>query len=142
VQSFSECRQQPGCWSSTAHHAHGTKGSVHFDSRDVTIELKGGAPSRKRNPRRDGHQTEWDDLIAAMVAGKVYNEADWAADSTMTAILGRMSTYSGDLVKWEDAIESDLTYAPARLAWDATPRSRPNPDGIYPCAIPGQTEAL
>jgi predicted dehydrogenase len=139
--SFSECRQQPGCWSNYSHHAHGSKGSVSFEAGAVSVHLKGTTPRQsKRGP--DGHQTEWDDLLAAMIAGRPCNEADWAADSTMTAILGRMATYSGKLVKWDDAVKSDLIYAPDRLAWDAAPRSKANPDGIYPCAIPGETRAL
>jgi predicted dehydrogenase len=138
--SFSECRQQPGCWSNSSHHAHGTKGSVSFEGDAATILLKGSAPKRLK-PGRDSHQTEWDDLIGALVASRPYNEADWAADSTMTAILGRMATYSGKLVTWQDAVQSDHTYAATRIAWDEAPLTKPNPDGVYPCAIPGVTRA-
>ena len=140
--SFSECRQQPGTWSNFSHHAHGTKGYVDFDGNDaVVIHVKGAEPKRLK-PGRDGHQTEWDDLVAAVIASKAYNELDSAADSTMTAILGRMATYSGQLVTWDEALKSNLTYAPERIAWDAAPRSQPGPDGIYPCAIPGITKAV
>jgi predicted dehydrogenase len=142
VRSLSECRQQPGCWSNFSHHAHGTKGAVAFEGTDaVTIELKGSRPEHFK-PDRDSHETEWDDLLAAMLAGRPYNEAEWAAGSTMTAILGRMATYSGQLVTWDDAVKSTVTYAPDRLAWDAPPRSRANPDGVYPCAMPGVTRAI
>ena len=109
--SFSECRQQPGCWSKVGYDAHGTKGSVSFGGRAVVIQLKGAEPKRLE-PGRDGHQTEWDDLLAAVVATRPYNELEWAADSTLTAILGRMATYSGKLVTWDEAVKSDLTYAP------------------------------
>jgi myo-inositol 2-dehydrogenase / D-chiro-inositol 1-dehydrogenase len=140
--SFSECRQQSGCWSNFSHHAHGTKGSVSFDGGDaVTIELRGAAPKRLK-PGPDGHQTEWDDFLAALVSSRPYNEADSAADSTLTAILGRMATYSGKLVTWEEAVKSTVSYGPERLAWDATPRSKPGADGIYPCAVPGVTQAF
>jgi predicted dehydrogenase len=142
LRSFSECRQQAGCWSNFSHHAHGTKGTVSFEGTDVvTIEVKGSSPEH-RMPDRDSHQVEWDDLIAAMLAGRPYNEVDLTAGSTMTAILGRMATYSGKLVTWDEAVKSNLTYAPDRLVWDADPRSRPNPDGIYPCATPGVTRAV
>jgi hypothetical protein len=76
------------------------------------------------------------------VASKPYNEADGAADSTLTAILGRMATYSGKLVTWDEAVKSTLSYGPERLAWDAKPRSKPGADGIYPCAVPGVTQAV
>ena len=59
----------------------------------------------------------------------------------MTAILGRMAAYSGKLVTWDEAVKSDLAYAPDRIAWDAAPRSKPGADGIYPCAMPGITKA-
>jgi len=143
LRSFSECRQMPGCWPSFAHHAHGTKGIVSFEggNDNVTIQLHGGEPRRIKGGR-DGHQIEWDDLLAALRARKPHNELDWAADSTMTAILGRMATYSGRLVTWEDAVKSEISYAPETLAWDAEPRSKPGADGIYPCAIPGVTGAV
>ncbi|MBI5799140.1 MAG: Gfo/Idh/MocA family oxidoreductase [Verrucomicrobia bacterium] len=143
VRSFSECRQIPKCWPSFSHHAHGSKGYVSFEggNDNVTIFLKGKEPQRlKGGP--DGHQTEWDDLLAGLRARQPYNEVDWAADSTMSALLGRMATYSGRLVTWDDAVKSELTYAPGQLAWDAEPKSRPGPDGIYPCAIPGVTKAF
>ena len=90
----------------------------------------------------DGHQAEHDDLFAALTAGTHYNECDSAADSTMTAILGRMATYSGKAVFWEDAINSQLDLSPAGYSWDALPQSKPGPDGIYPAAIPGITKAF
>ena len=64
------------------------------------------------------------------------------ATSSMTAVLGRMATYSGKLVTWEEAVKSTVSYGPDRLAWDATPRSKPGADGIYPCAVPGVTQAF
>jgi len=142
LRSFSECRQQAGCWSNFSHHAHGTKGIVSFEGTDaVTIDLN-GSPPKHLKPGRDSHETEWDDLLASVLAGRPCNETDWVAGSTMTAILGRMATCSGKLVTWDEAVKSSLTDAPDRLAWDASALSRPNPDGVYPCAIPGVTRAV
>jgi hypothetical protein len=84
---------------------------------------------------------EHDDLFAALLAGQPYNEADWAAASTMTAILGRMATYSGQVVRWDDAINSNVDLTPKRLEWDAKPLISPGPDGLYACATPGITKA-
>jgi hypothetical protein len=90
----------------------------------------------------DGHQIEMDHLIAALLAGTPYNEADYGASSTMTAILGRMATYSGQVVSYADALKSDLDLSPSGYTWDAVPQPVPGPDGIYPCAVPGQTRAF
>ena len=91
--------------------------------------------------RADGHQVEIDVLFAALLARQPYNEADWATESTMTAILGRMATYSGKVVKWDEAIDSQLDLTPKNLDWDAEPLVKPGPDGCYTCAIPGVTKA-
>jgi myo-inositol 2-dehydrogenase / D-chiro-inositol 1-dehydrogenase len=141
VRSFSQCLHIPGCWSSFSHHAHGSKGNVSFDGGDnVVIHLNGKAPQRiKGGP--PGHQLEWDHLIASLVGEREHNEGGWGADSSMTAIMGRMATYSGKMAKWDEIVKSDLTYEPDRLAWDAEPKSKPGPDGVYACATPGVTVA-
>ena len=57
----------------------------------------------------------------------------------MTAILGRMATYSGKEIQWKDAIESKIDLFPETLAWDAKPKPQPGADGWYPRAVPGKT---
>ena len=42
----------------------------------------------------------------------------------MTAILGRMATYSGKMVTWEQALGSDINLVPKEYAWNARPRRR------------------
>jgi len=141
VKMFSQCRQISGCWGSFSEHAHGTKGWASIQGHGSSeLNVTGKEPMRWRRTA-DGHQTEHDDLFAALMAGKPYNEADWAANSTMTAILGRMATYSGKVVKWDEAINSKLDLMPPDLSWDAQPPVRPNADGYYACAMPGATKA-
>lgn len=60
----------------------------------------------------------------------------------MTAILGRMATYSGKVVAWHDAFNSELSLAPQRIARDAMARDLPDADGRYPVDVPGVTRAL
>ena len=59
----------------------------------------------------------------------------------MTAILGRMATYSGKIVKWDEASTSQLDLSPKSLAWDAEMPVKAGPDGRYACAVPGVTKA-
>ena len=80
--------------------------------------------------------------MAALIAGEPYNEGKHGVEGTMTAILGRMATYSGKIVTWDEAMASELDLHPETLAFDATPKVLPGPDGIYPCAIPGKTKAF
>jgi predicted dehydrogenase len=141
TRMFSQCRHIPGCFESFSQHAHGTKGAANIQGHGTSeIRLDGQKPQRWRR-RTDGHQIEMDDLFAALAAGRPYHEGDWAAASTMTAILGRMATYSGQVVTWDDAMRSELNLTPAKLAWDGEPLVKPGSDGIYACAVPGVTKA-
>jgi myo-inositol 2-dehydrogenase/D-chiro-inositol 1-dehydrogenase len=141
VKLFSYCRQIDGCWGSFSQHAHGTKGYAAIEGHGTSELHVDGRPPMRWRRIGDGHQFEHDDLFAALIAGQPYNEADWAADSTMTAILGRMATYSGQVVTWEQGTKSQLDLMPKTLAWDAQPPVKPDRNGYYACAIPGVTKA-
>jgi predicted dehydrogenase len=142
VKLFSYCRHIPGCWNSFSEHAHGTKGFATMQGHGSTsLEVYGQEPIKWRR-ETVGHQAEHDYLFAAMAAGKPYNEADYGAKSTLTAIMGRMATYSGKIVTWEAALNSKLNLMPERLAFDAEAPVKPNADGTYPCAVPGMTKAF
>ena len=79
-------------------------------------------------------------LFDAIRNDKPHNEAEYAALSTLTAILGRMAAYSGKEVHLKEAMQSRLSLMPERLAWDADPPVLPDEDGFYPVAMPGVTE--
>ncbi|MEO0530680.1 MAG: dehydrogenase, partial [Planctomycetota bacterium] len=79
---------------------------------------------------------------ASIKAGEPYNETQFGAEATMTAILGRLATYSGLEVSWDEALASDVTLAPERYAFDAPPPVVPDGDGRYPIAVPGKTVVL
>ena len=55
---------------------------------------------------------EHKDLIDAIRTGKPLNEAQNVAESTMTAIMVRMSAYTGKEVTWDDVMKSDLKLGP------------------------------
>ena len=59
----------------------------------------------------------------------------------MTAIIGRMATYSGKVVTWDDAFNSQLSLARAIRLGRSHPRL-PDAEGRYPVAIPGVTQAF
>ncbi len=60
----------------------------------------------------------------------------------MTAVLGRLATYSGKVVELKDAMDSSVNLLPEKLAWDAMPKDLPNAEGYYPIAMPGITKVL
>jgi len=137
---FSQCRHQPGCWSEVNEHAIGTKGSSAVGNS--LIRPTGGEAWRYRGEKRvDPYQQEHDDLFAAIRNNTPYNEAFYGAHSTMTSILGRMATYSGKELTWDEGINSTLSHFPERLAFDAKPKALPDAEGRYEIPVPGVTKA-
>ena len=130
---FSQCRHIPGCWSSVSEHAIGSKGTA--DISGHRISPNDGDRWRYRGDKPNPYQVEHDDLFAAIRSGASYSEAVNGAHSTLTAIMGRMATYSGKPVSWEDALNSQIDLAPPQYAWDA-PAPAPT------IAVPGQTVAV
>jgi predicted dehydrogenase len=142
-RGYSYCRHIPNCWNSFSEHAHGTKGYASIQGHGRSeIHVEGQSEPLKWDRGPDGHQVEHDHLFAALLAGKPYNEGDYGATSSMTAILGRMASYSGKIVTWDDAMKSKLDLGPESYAWNAEAPVQPGPDGLYPCAIPGLTKAF
>lgn len=137
TKMFLFCRHIRGCWSSSGGIAHGTKGNANLSKGILSLH---GKEELRFERGIDGHQVEHDDLFAALDAGKPYNEGDYGISSTMTAILGRMATYSGQIVKWDDAIKSDTDLSPQSYKWDSEAPVKPGEDGLYACAMPGTTK--
>jgi myo-inositol 2-dehydrogenase / D-chiro-inositol 1-dehydrogenase len=134
----SQCRHIPGCWDDVSEHFVGTKGTAEFRDPSTAI-IRGASAWHWRGKGVDAYQQEHDDLFAAIRDDKPYNEAEYGATSTMTAILGRMCTYSGKQIEWEEALNSKISLFPDKLAWDADPKVMPDADGLYQVAMPGRT---
>jgi myo-inositol 2-dehydrogenase/D-chiro-inositol 1-dehydrogenase len=140
TRMYSQCRHIPNCWNSVSEHAHGTKGTC--DISGGRIHVFGGEEWRYRGKNPNPYQVEHDNLFAAIRQGADFNEADNGAMSTMTAILGRMATYSGKVIEMKDALMSNLSLMPKQFSWDADPPVLPREDGSYPIATPGVTRVL
>jgi len=137
----SQCRHMPGTSSKVDELLVGTKGKIYCDAARIT-DLRGKTifqfdKSKERNP----YQTEHDELFAAIAKGEYkYADAENGAYSTMTSILGRMATYSGQVIDWDKAINSGLNLHPSVYAFDAAAPVNPSPDGFYPVPVPGVTK--
>jgi predicted dehydrogenase len=142
VKMFSFCRHIPNCWNSFSQHIHGDRGSISIEGHGPAELHVHGEQAVKIDRGPDGHQVEHDRLFAALLEGRPYNEADYGATSTMTAILGRMASYSGRIVTYEEGLNSQLDLCPESMTWDADTPVKPGADGLYACAMPGKTKAL
>jgi myo-inositol 2-dehydrogenase/D-chiro-inositol 1-dehydrogenase len=142
----SECRHFPGAANRVDETFQGTQGKAYLSAGNhgILTDWKGNVlydHDRKNQP--NPYQQEHDELWAALVKGEYkFADAENAAKSTMTAIMGRYATYSGKVMTWEDSLNGKVDLFPDTLAWDAQPKLLPNADGYYPYAIPGKTKVI
>lgn len=141
VKMISQCRHIQNCWSNVSEHAHGTKGYADLSGKIYNAQNE---LIWKHDGKGDGHQVEHYDLFAALRRGETPNEGEYGAKSTMTAILGRMATYSGKVVKWDEAINSqnDLADFDSLQSMADKAPVQPDENGLYPIPVPGKTKVL
>ncbi len=139
VKHWAQARQQGGTWQEVSDNAKGTKGEMTVGFGPYGQGGHGYSRTHKwltNNPYEQEHQ----DLLDAITSGNTLFEGDYAADSSMTAVMGRMATYSGKVVTWEEAINSTLDLAPDNFKSINDPAPvQPDADGNYPVAMPGLT---
>ena len=135
---ISQCRHMPECFNSVGEHVHGTKG--HANVGRGKIFASNGELLFKAKGSRGGHQQEHHDLFADFRNGIMAAEGEDGAKSTMTAILGRLATYTGREIKWEDAINSNISLCNVDeiKSLNDEPPIKPNEDGEYWVPKPGR----
>jgi len=135
---YSYCRHMRGCWNKVAEYVVGTKGKADVSGGRI-YSRTGDRLYRYRTRRpKNPYQVEHDELYEAIRNNKPLNNVEYGAKSTMTGIMGRMATYSGQMVLWDDAFNSKVDTTPDRFAWDALPKVLPDREGNYPVPVPGQ----
>ncbi len=127
---FANCRQQPHCKNDISVHAVGSGGSAEVSERRKSIQ--GRSTWEFRRKTKNMYQVEHDELFASIRAGRPINNGDYMAKSTLLAIMGRMATYTGQEVTWEQAMESTEDLSPKAYAWGPAPE--------VTIAVPGVTE--
>jgi predicted dehydrogenase len=138
---LSQCRHQPDTMRRVSEAFHGTNGTA---PRPGLLKSNSGHTLFEHDAEGDPnpYQVEHDELFAAIAAGEYkYADAERGATATMTAIFGRMATYSGQMIEWEEALNSDLSIMPTTYAFDANPPVMPDAHGRYAIPTPGVTRA-
>jgi predicted dehydrogenase len=131
---ISMARQIPGCADRVMEIIHGTEGQMRSGHGWAEIRRAGEtwkAPADRRSPYLQEHI----DLIASIKGDHPrLSEAKVTAESTLTAIMGRMSAYTGKEVTWEQAMNSKLELSPE--AYEFGPLPTPE------VAVPGRTPLI
>ena len=148
VRINSQCRHQKGVYNAVREEFHGTKGILYLDNsgRCRAVDYKGNPiwSYDREQFKKDinPYQVEHNELQAAIMNNTPINNAHYVADSTMTAIFGRLATYGGKEIQWDAALKSDIQLMPAKVTWDTVPPTKPDELGYYPVAIPGTTKVI
>ena len=130
VRVLSMCRQIKGCADRVEERIVGTKGYA-FGYGEIHGTNFWKFDGDETNP----YVQEQTDLIASIRAGKPLNEGRRIAESTMCAIMGRMSAYTGRAISWEWAMTSSkLDLTPPKYDFGPLP--------VEPVAIPGVTPLI
>ena len=142
TKMFSFCRQMPGCEPLVGEFAVGSRGEADIAKAQLHTSDGEWKYPRARTGRRstvaNPYQVEHDALFTAIRNDTPHNEAERGATATMTAILGRMATYTGRTVTWDEGLAKGRSLAPDKIAgWDTAPLTLPDSDGLYPLPKPG-----
>jgi predicted dehydrogenase len=130
IQSY--CRQIDGCENNVSETIEGTQGKWTSQGHRITHGGKVKWRYRADGKRVDSYVQEHTHLIESIRKGEPLNELKTVAESTLTAIMGRMSAYTGKAIEWDQALNSQENLYPADLTLES---SLPVP----PVAIPGRT---
>ena len=129
--AFSMCRQQTDTDGKVEEVLTGSEGSAMLTSGRA--RLTGAKPWRFLGRQRNPYVQEHMDLQAAIRGESPYlNEGRRIAESTLTAIMGREAAYTGKVITFEDALNSEQDLMPdvmefAQMRHPAVP-------------VPGQTK--
>jgi len=139
----SQCRHIPGTMSKVDELLVGTKGKIFGDASRITDNKGKLLFQYDKQKENNPYQTEHDELFAAIAKGQYkFADAEHGAKSTMTSIMGRMATYSGQVLDWDKLLASNLSLMPTTYDWNAMPPVVPDANGFYPIAVPGVTKYI
>lgn len=104
VHIHSQCRQMSGTYQRIGEVFTGTDGTCFaggkLNGKNVEIpEIKVDSDN--------GQVQEHVDMIRSVIDGKPLNDAKSVAESTLVAIMGRISAYTGEIVRWSDLVSNE-----------------------------------
>lgn len=132
ARGFHFCRQQAGCANDNSDYIIGTKGIARIKAFGP-LSIVGDNPWKFEGERPDMYQVEHNELFASIRKGEPINHGEWMSYSTLIAIMGRMAAYTGQVITWEQALNSEEKLVPDVIDWHV-------PLPVPPVAMPGVTK--
>ncbi len=130
VPVYFTCRQQENCSTLVDECVVGTKGKARILANCIEGETKW----RYRGPKPNMYQVEHEALFRGIRQGSPINNGHYMTNSTLIAIMGRMATYTGQDLTWEQTLRSIERLGPERYEWSDMPEPS--------IAIPGKTKLV
>jgi predicted dehydrogenase len=136
IKCHSYCRQQAGCANEVSDFVFGSNGTAVFNAPQRQpshriLNLQGGQVWRYDGETPDMYLVEHQELFASIRAGRPINNGEYMTKSSLMGIMGRMATYTGQVITWEQAMNSREDLSPPRYEWGPLP--------VAPVATPGVT---
>ena len=114
-QINSSCRQINGTYNRVGELFTGTEGTVFGGGK--MEKFQGGVVQQKEFiTHPDGQVQEQVDLLTSILKDQPFNDTKYVSESTLTAMMGRISAYTGQLVRWSDLTTVGGTYYDLRLS--------------------------
>jgi predicted dehydrogenase len=114
IHVLSMCRQISGCENNVSETITGTEGEWTSVNQRFTGKNKGRVRiANETNPYVQEHI----DLLQSIYDNKPVCELKQVAESTLTAILGRTSAYTGKAITWDEMKNSKVDTFPKKLEW-------------------------
>ena len=137
----SQCRHQKGCMNRVEEVFQGTRGNAITNSSHFGLmKNKRGKVVYNHEGEDDinPYQQEHNELFSAIKAGDYrMDDTNRGAEATMSAILGRMATYSGKKIAWDEAMAFDHKLVPELHSFNDNAPVQPDKEGNYPIPVPG-----
>ncbi len=148
VKAYDVVRYTPKCYNEFATYVHGSKcaaqfsGNIHAgdvkifkDQRCEPDNIAWEAPKETMT----AWQQQWIDFTKAIREDTPFNQAERAAKSNLTAIMGRAAVHMGRNISWDEAMASEFQFNPDidNLSLDGDAPFVADENGQYPVPVPG-----
>jgi myo-inositol 2-dehydrogenase/D-chiro-inositol 1-dehydrogenase len=119
VHMHTTIRQLNGCANEREEVFIGTKGTASLEG--IISDLAGRPIWKYDGPTNNALVQEHVDWVTAIRTGKPVNTAKETALSTLIAIQGRDSAYTGKAISWRDLMAGTTRLGPTEYAWGPVP---------------------
>jgi len=142
VRVYAFCRTIHNCYNENSSLILGTKGRCDLLKLKIEGETNWQHPGVGENG--NPYVLEHVALIQAVRSGQPINNADYMVQSTLIAMMGQFSCYTGQELEWSQFNESNFFFPPRPedCHEEMDPPVRPGPDGTYPVMVPGETRLI